>query len=128
MIVTYWKRAAGQEAELTPEELSAWTARNGRKSGVGPDGRCFIFSDADVQKAILQAARDAEEAKWAADAPLRERERIIGELGRLDPKCIRQIDDLLALLIAKGVFLLSELPAAFQARYAERKALREKLR
>ena len=122
MRVTYWKRAAGQEAELTPEELSAWTARNGRKSGVGPDGRCFIFSDAE------EAARDAEEAKWAADAPLRERERIIGELGRLDPKCIRQIDDLLALLIAKGVFLLSELPAAFQARYAERKALREKLR
>lgn len=80
--------------------------------------------------AMVPAERDerlAGLAAWEAAAPQRQIEADKAALAASDAAYIRVIDDVIAVLIGKGVISETDLPAAAQEKRAARAILREKV-
>lgn len=73
------------------------------------------------------AEREAEEQAWIDAAPEREAEATKAELSQTDKDMARVSEDILDLLISKGLFTESELPPKAQETLNKRKQLRSKL-
>lgn len=85
------------------------------------NGRLVDLDDDDLAQ---RAADDARFQDWVADRDRREAERL---LRRSDAEMARVVEDLVDVLVAKGVIALADLPQPAQDRINQRKNLRGQL-